>query len=271
QQQQHSKDVVRQHSRLEVGKHASMNLKKGLFQWTVRESTQQIYNEFITQAKKKYLTENSLNNQVMIFDEHNDNQIVGLFEFIPFSSMTCDELNDPEFLTEFFHGHKSFVNSMNELVFTSLWRRSQKILIDLVLSLPITTFKKNLTLWLNTKCLNSVIQNSTTSEGNTFSAASLVCYTYNGFYNTPHKAKQDSSKSSFGGEFVFPDCKFGLGFEKLDGIARMVWCATEYSHFTTYFQCFQQHQDTASFFDGLNYGDLDQIFNTVEQRKTKKK
>jgi hypothetical protein len=34
------------------------------------------------------------------------------------------------------------------------------------------------------------------------------------------------------GEFVFPDCKFGLGFDRLDGIAQLVWRATEYRHFT---------------------------------------
>ncbi|KNZ45901.1 hypothetical protein VP01_7704g1 [Puccinia sorghi] len=57
-------------------------------------------------SKKKYLNENSLkqaikfistppfclfdcpSNQVMIFDEQNENQIVGLLKFIPFSSMT---------------------------------------------------------------------------------------------------------------------------------------------------------------------------------------
>ncbi|KNZ54723.1 hypothetical protein VP01_2874g7 [Puccinia sorghi] len=102
-----------------------------LFQWTVRPSPQQLYNEFITKAKKKYLTENSLkqaikfistppfglfyclSNQVMIFDEHKENQIVGLFKFIPFSSMTHDELNNLDFLAEFFHDHKSFVNSVS--------------------------------------------------------------------------------------------------------------------------------------------------------------
>ena len=94
-----------------------------------------------------------------------------------------------------------------------------------------------------------------------------------------------------GGEFVFPDCKFELGFEKLGRIARMVWCATEYSHFTTRPQpnsqftrlgfslqlntktvnVFNNIKTQPSSYDGLHDGDLDHIFNTVEQRKKQKK
>ncbi|KNZ60998.1 hypothetical protein VP01_1467g2 [Puccinia sorghi] len=97
-------DVVRQQSRLELGKqHGSEKRPLPM------------------DSNKMYITENSLkqikfistppfclfdrpSNQV-IFDEHNDNQIFGLFKFIPFSSMTFDELNNLDFLAEFLHDH----------------------------------------------------------------------------------------------------------------------------------------------------------------------
>ncbi|KNZ63652.1 hypothetical protein VP01_1117g2 [Puccinia sorghi] len=293
-QQQHSKDVVLQKSQLELGKQASTDLKKGPFQWTISPSPQKLYNEFITQAKKKYLTEKSLkqaikfistppfclfefpSTQVMIFDMHNEKQIVGLLKFIRFSRMTCDELNDLDFLTEFFHYHKSFVNSVSNFNSTCLggkmnmlgWKKSGLII---------------------GKSFKQLANNAFLKKPQHY-AASSVSYKYDGFYNTPHKEKQGASKFSFfqwiptfsktgrssthaqgfnvqGGEFVFPDCKFGLGFEKLDGISRMVWRATD----STSLSCFQQHQAQPASYEGLNDGDLDHIFNTVEQHKKKKK
>ena len=315
QRQQHCKNVARQQSRLASGNQASTDLKEGLFQWTVRPSPQKLYDEFITQKKKKYLTKNALkqainfistpsfrlfdrpSNQVMIFDEHNKNRLVGLFEFIPFSSMTREELDNLDFLAEFFHDHKSFVNpvsnfnsaclggKMNMLGWRKCMKQDERIGLYLALvkiskeidrftavvqrghragliigksfkQLADNAFQQNHEIMVEHKMPDFGDTKLDTSEGNNFSAASLVSYTYDGFYNTPHKDKRDASEFAFvqwiptfsktgkvathadgfnvqGGEFVFPDCKFGLGFEKLGRIARMVWCATEYSHFTT--------------------------------------
>ncbi|KNZ58015.1 hypothetical protein VP01_2015g1, partial [Puccinia sorghi] len=132
--------------------------EEGLFQWTVRPSPQQLYNDFITQAKKKYLTENSLKQAIKFIPTHPfcltmKKKIVGLFEFIPFSSMTHDELNDMDFLAEFFHDHKSFVNCVSNFNSACLggkmnmlgWQKCRKKdeRVGLYLSLANNTFQKN--------------------------------------------------------------------------------------------------------------------------------
>ncbi|KNZ64698.1 hypothetical protein VP01_10036g1, partial [Puccinia sorghi] len=162
-------------------------------------------------------------NQVMIFDEHNDNKIFGLFEFIPFYSMTCDELNDMDFLVEFFHDHKSFVNSVSNFNsaclddqvclylsvekiskyidrFTSVIQRGNQaglIIGKSFKQIANNSFQKNHDIIVEHKMTDFGDPKLHTSEGNNFSAASLVSKMYNGFYNTPHKDKRDASEFAF--------------------------------------------------------------------------
>ncbi|KNZ54722.1 hypothetical protein VP01_2874g6 [Puccinia sorghi] len=230
------------------------------------------------------------------------NQIVGLFELILFSSMTCDELKNLDFLAEFFHDHKSFINSvstfnsaclggkMNMLGWQKYMKKDEKVghQAGLIIGKSFTqlannTFQKNHDIMVEHIMPDFGDPKLPMSEGNNFSAASLV---YTGKVSTHAQGFNVQ-----GGEFVFPDCKFGLRFEKLDGIARMIWRETEYSHFTTCpqpnsqftqfgfslqlnnktFNVFNNIKTQPASYDGLHDGDLDHIVNTVEQRKKKKK
>jgi len=152
------------------------------------------------------------------------------------------------------------------------------------------------------------------AEGNNFAASTSVAYTYDGFYNKPHCDEKDASEFAYvqwiptfaktgkvathsdgfnvqGGEFVFPDCRFGLGFERLDGVARMVWRAREYRHFTMFPQPNQQftrlgfslqlNNKTVNMFDnikarggqlaGKQVGDLEHIVCSAGEHLNKKR
>ncbi|KNZ51105.1 hypothetical protein VP01_4092g1 [Puccinia sorghi] len=307
-----------------------------LFQWTFRPSPQQLYNDNNT----IYFHPSPLpvcfqRKQVMIFDEHNDKQIVGLFKFIPFSSMTRDELNDLDFLTEFSHDHKSFINSfsnfhsaclggkMNMLGwqkcmkkdeqfglylsvekiskyidrFTSVVQRGHQsglIIGKSFKKLANNTFQKDHNIMVEHKMPDFGDPKIHTSEGHNFSAASLVSYMYDGFYNTPQKDKRDAS------EFAFFQCistfsKTGKGSTHRASMSRVVslysmiasldWdmsrvqgcygmqlsIATSLPLKTKTFNVFNNINTQPACYDVLHDGDLDHIVNTVEQHKNKKK
>jgi hypothetical protein len=86
---------------------------------------------------------------------------------------------------------------------------------------------------------------------------------------------------------VFPDCGFGLGFENLDGVARMVWRSTDYKHFTMFSQpnstfqrlafSLQLNKKTVNVFkniktqegaySNMHDGDLNYILATAEKQR----
>ncbi|KAI7966663.1 hypothetical protein MJO29_002411 [Puccinia striiformis f. sp. tritici] len=85
-----------------------------------------------------------------------------------------------------------------------------------------------------------------------FSFASHLSFTLNDFHNNPH-CDNDSSTYTFGlwlpidkrdgqlvteslqvegGNFIFPEDRFGLDFSGFDGVVEMIWKADQYSHHT---------------------------------------
>ncbi|KNZ50646.1 hypothetical protein VP01_4316g2, partial [Puccinia sorghi] len=100
-------------------------------------------------------------------------------------------------------------------------------------SLPITPFKKNTTLWLNTKCLTSVIQNSTHPRATIFHL--LAWYPINTMASTTPPTRTNKMLLSLPLSSGFQPSPRLAKFPPMPraSMARMVWRATEYSHFTT--------------------------------------
>ncbi|KAA1087453.1 hypothetical protein PGT21_031851 [Puccinia graminis f. sp. tritici] len=359
----------RQKTRKASGNEASTEIKKGLYQFTARPSPVSLYDEYRQRKKKKYLTPASIlqaanfikapgfrifnrpDSHVMIFDEYNQNQLVGIFQFTPFSKMTPDQREDLDFLAGFFHSHKKYVNpvsnfnsaclggKMNMLGwrkcmkpneraglflsqakinkdvhgFTSVVRRGHQAGVIIGKSfkdLADNVFAKNHDIMVEYDMPSFGDATLDDLEVNNFSAASSLSYTYGGFYNSPHTDNQDVSEFAYvqwiptfaktgkvathaegfnvvGGEFVFPDCRFGLGFENLDGVARMVWRSTDYKHFTMFSQpnstfnrlafSLQLNKKTVNVFKNIKTqegaylnmhdGDLNYILATAEKQK----
>ena len=85
-------------------------------------------------------------------------------------------------------------------------------------------------------------------------ASPHITFTTNGFFNPPHKDKDDISEYAFvlflptrssdgslvdsseyditSGPFIFPDHKFGINFDQQHGIVKMIWQANKYTHCT---------------------------------------
>jgi hypothetical protein len=106
-------------------------IKRGLLQWTVKPSTEKIYEEFHATQNRRHLTASAIaksidfihsprfrffdlpTSQVMIFDESKNNRLVGIFQFTPFSTMTTEAQDNLDFLACFSHNHKGFVNPVS--------------------------------------------------------------------------------------------------------------------------------------------------------------
>ncbi|KAI7949926.1 hypothetical protein MJO28_008747 [Puccinia striiformis f. sp. tritici] len=125
------------------------------------------------------------------------------------------------------------------------------------------------------------------SLDNNFNASSSISYTYDGFYNTPHTYNRDASEFAYvqwiptfsrtgkvanrhvdgfdltGGEFILPDCRFGLGFNNLDGLESD-------GLNTKTVKVFNNIKTQPDAYEGLHDGNLDCIKNTVQQQKTRK-
>ncbi|KAI7942123.1 hypothetical protein MJO28_012150 [Puccinia striiformis f. sp. tritici] len=267
--------------------------------------------------------------------------------------MSPKDRDDVDFLASFFHSHKPFVNPVSNFNGPCLggkmnmlgWRKCMKPdeRIGLYLAQPKITkklsqftefvsqghrageiigssfekmannaFQKNHKL-MKKLGMPSFSDTKLNEEGSKFAASSSVAYTYNGFFNTPHKGKRDVSDFAYvqwiptlsssgevatrgknynlkGGDFVFPECGFRLNFDRLDGVARMVWRATEYRHFTMQREdndefdqlgfLLQLNTKTANVFEnilknedsypGAHDGDVDYIIATAEQKIAEK-
>ncbi|KNZ60404.1 hypothetical protein VP01_1559g4 [Puccinia sorghi] len=163
------------------------------------------------------------------------------------------------------------------------------------------TFQKNYNIMVEHKMPDFGDPKIHMSEGHNFSAASLVSYMYDGFYNTLKKDKQDAS------EFAFFQCistfsKTGKGSIHRASMSRVVslysliasldWdmsrvvsfysliercfgvklsIATSLPLNTKTVNVFNNIKKQPASYDGLHDGDLDHIVNNVEQRKNKKK
>ncbi|POV97012.1 hypothetical protein PSHT_14812 [Puccinia striiformis] len=313
------KRVRRQAELRKNGNEASSEEKKGLLLWICKPTEKvNIYEEFETESKKRILTpaciEHALTfvkspgfcvfdlptSNVMFFDAHNNNRLIGFFEFIPFSAMSTKDRDDVDFLASFFHSHKPFVNPVSNFNGPCLggkmnmlgWRKCMKPdeRVGLYLAQPKITkklsqftefvsqghrageiigssfekmannaFQKNHKL-MKKLGMPSFCNTKLNEEGSKFAASSSVAYTYDGFFNTPHEDKRDVSDFAYvqwiptrsstgevatreknfnltGGDFVFPKSQFRINFDRLDGVARMVWRATEYRHFTMQREC----------------------------------
>ncbi|KAH9452372.1 hypothetical protein Pst134EB_016326 [Puccinia striiformis f. sp. tritici] len=125
------------------------------------------------------------------------------------------------------------------------------------------------------------------SLDNNFNTSSSISYTYDGFYNTPHTYNRDASEFAYvqwiptfsrtgkvanrhvdgfdltGGEFILPDCRFGLGFNNLDGLESD-------GLNTKTVKVFNNIKTQPDAYEGLHDGNLDCIKNTVQQQKTRK-
>ncbi|KAI7955656.1 hypothetical protein MJO29_007055 [Puccinia striiformis f. sp. tritici] len=174
---------------------------------------------------------------VMFFDAHNNNGLIGFFEFIPFSAMSTKDRDNVNFLASFFHSHKPFVNPVSNFNGPCLggkmnmlgWRKCMKPdkRVGLYLAQPKITkklsqftefvsqghqageiigssFEKmaNNAFQKNHKLMKklgmpSFCNTKLNEEGSKFAASSSVAYTYDGFFNTPHEDKRDVSDFAY--------------------------------------------------------------------------
>ncbi|KAH9449015.1 hypothetical protein MJO28_010142 [Puccinia striiformis f. sp. tritici] len=173
----------------------------------------------------------------MFFDEHQNNRLIGFFEFIPFAAMSAEELDNLNFLAWFFQSHKSFVNPVSNFNGPCLggkmnmlgWRKCMKPdeRVGLYLAQPkITNKLSQFTDFVSRghrageiigrsfeKMANNAFQGNhklmkklgmpsfgdtkLNEEGSKFAASSSVAYTYDGFFNTPHEDKRDVSDFAY--------------------------------------------------------------------------
>ncbi|POW07952.1 hypothetical protein PSTT_07871 [Puccinia striiformis] len=197
------------------GNKASSEKKQGLLLWICKPTEEaNIYNKFETESKKRILMpaciEHTLTfvkspgfcvfdlptSSVMFFDAHNNNRLIGFFEFIPFSAMSPKDRDDGDFLASFFHSHKPFPDERIGLYlaqpritknlsqfteFVSQEHRAGEIIGSSFEKMANNAFQKNHKL-MKKLGMPSFCDTKLNEEGSKFAASSSVAYTYNGFF-----------------------------------------------------------------------------------------
>jgi len=228
----------------------------------------------------------------VIRDPLDQKSIIAIIEFTPFSQLTPSEKDDLNFVSTFLHQTKPFISPVRSssrvwggLMWALGWRKSYdehqmagRYIKKIDLS-QIFNFNSHYqqsprlghiigTLFKNLAKLPFQSNQDIMKKYNIPSFADLsygqlpedstcsphITFTTNGFFNPPHKDKDDISQYAFvlflptrssdgslvdsskyditSGPFIFPDHKFGINFDQQHGIVKMIWQANKYTHCT---------------------------------------
>jgi hypothetical protein len=225
-------------------------------------------------------------------DPLDENSVIAIIEFTPFEELTSSQIDDLNYVSNFLHKSKRFLNSVSScsrvwggLMWAIGWRKSYdedqivgryikaftetemkayddhylkskrvgQIIGNLFKDLAQTPFEENRNLMqqYSIPAFESLEYGETPEES---ACTPHITFTTNGFFNPPHKDKDDISKFAFvlflptrtsdytlvdssdydikSGPFIFPDHKFGINFDHQHGIVKMIWQANKYTHCT---------------------------------------
>ncbi|POW06223.1 hypothetical protein PSTT_09083 [Puccinia striiformis] len=221
------KRVRRQAELRKNGNEASSEEKKGLLLWICKPTEKvNIYEEFETESKKRILTpaciEHALTfvkspgfcvfdlptSNVMFFDAHNNNRLIGFFEFIPFSAMSTKDRDDmnmlgwrkcmkPDERVGLYLAQPKITKKLSQFTeFVSQGHRAGEIIGSSFEKMANNAFQKNHKL-MKKLGMPSFCNTKLNEEGSKFAASSSVAYTYDGFFNTPHEDKRDVSDFAY--------------------------------------------------------------------------
>ena len=277
--------------------------------------------------------------KVVVLDGDNKGEIIAIIQFTPLEDLTPQQAADLNIVTTFVHKCKKFVNSISSgarcwggKMWAFGWRKcmdSYKLAGKYLNEANIQDSQDEYEALMTSSSQPSDIlgkmfqdtanvafeQNRDLMKKNSIPAfkslhhqeelgkydcSPHLTFTTNGFYNSPHRDKQDIQDFAFvvflptnvsdgslirtsdryminGGGFVFPDYGFGIDFSEQTGIVQMVWASSKVRHctlpavespsHTRMGMSLQINKKTANTFRDIANGDIYQRPSNINKKK----